>query len=162
MSAGARFNPRENKPTTVPGKSLTQKHFAAATDINNIVKQYAKTRQLPVTGEAPIYGDISRLPSYHDSLNFVFDVQRAFASLPARLRGRFQNDPGQLVRFVDNPANREECQRLGLLPMDPPAVDGQQTDLVKEAAKGPVDGPGQAALKPDDEAQPRHGKPTKT
>jgi hypothetical protein len=36
-------------------------------------------------------------------------------ALPADLRARFSNNPEELINFLDNPENKDEAIRLGLL-----------------------------------------------
>jgi hypothetical protein len=36
-------------------------------------------------------------------------------ALPANIRSRFDNDPAKLIDFMENPANREEAESLGLV-----------------------------------------------
>jgi len=107
------------KPVTFSGdkaRSKAQQNFKSETDINAIIARH-RTIPLPVdpTGaRRPIFGDIPA-PDFHSMMNRVVDVQQRFQSLPARLRGRFNNDPYQLLRFTDNPANRTEALELGLV-----------------------------------------------
>lgn len=44
-----------------------------------------------------------------------------FASLPAEIRQKFNNDTGQFLEFVNNDENIEAMQEMGLIPK--PAVD---------------------------------------
>jgi hypothetical protein len=44
-----------------------------------------------------------------------------FMSLPAKIRSRFQNDPGAFLDFVQNPENRDEMIELGLAKAQPRA-----------------------------------------
>lgn len=82
---------------------------------------------------APPPGDPTgtRLPSfrewspqnYHELHNRLLDLQREFAAFPASFRSRFGNDPYQVIRFIDDPANRIEAVRLGLVePTDEEAL----------------------------------------
>lgn len=97
-----------NKP------SLTQQNFKEGTDINKIVSNYMQTGKMPVNQRAPIFGDFSSL-DFHQMQNRLLDVQAQFQSLPAKLRARFANSPYQLIRFVENPDNYQECLKLGLI-----------------------------------------------
>lgn len=95
--------------------------------------------------------------SYHDMLNEVTDAQNAFKSLPARLKGKFNNDPYQMMRWLENPQNRAEGLKLGLL--QPTEEEAQE--LAREAAKARRTeqvGLIREAMRPDPEAQPEFGR----
>lgn len=68
----------------------------------------------PGVGANPIFGEWSP-PDYHATFNRIHDTKMAFEALPGRVRARFSNDPFQVIRFVDDPANRLEAVRLGLV-----------------------------------------------
>lgn len=107
---------RERKPQVNNLPSRTQQHHAPMADINNIVGRH-KSGHVPgdPTGaRQPFFGQWSA-PDFHGNLNYVVDVQQRFAALPARTRSRFNNDPYQLLRFVDDPKNRSESLLMGLV-----------------------------------------------
>jgi phage internal scaffolding protein len=93
----------------------TQQHFKDETDINNILRQFNITGQLPTKAITPRYGDFTGIYDYHSALNSVIAAEGEFMTLPAQLRARFDNDPQKLVEFLNNPENKEEAIKLGLL-----------------------------------------------
>jgi len=93
----------------------TQQHFKDETDINNILRQFNITGQLPKKAITPQYGDFSGVLDYHTALNAVIAAEDEFMTLPATLRARFDNDPQELVEFLNNPQNIDEAQKLGLV-----------------------------------------------
>jgi len=93
----------------------TQQHFKDETDINNILRQFNITGQLPTKTMSPRYGDFTGISDYHSALNQVIAAEDEFMSLPAQLRGRFNNDPQELIEFLNNPENKDEAQKLGLV-----------------------------------------------
>lgn len=100
--------------------SMTKQEFAAETDINNIVRNFGLTGQLPDNFRTPSYGDFSEVTDYHTALNAVRASEEAFLSLPAALRERFANDPQHLLEFVSDSNNRPEAEKLGLINPTPP------------------------------------------
>lgn len=95
--------------------SLTKQSMSKDCDINQILKQYKQTGQLPdLIKTNPQYGDFSNPLDYQDSLNQVIKAQEQFAALPSHVRSRFANDPVQFLAFATNEANGEELIRLGL------------------------------------------------
>jgi len=93
----------------------TQQHFKDETDINNILRMFNITGQLPKKAITPQYGDFSGVVDYHTALNAVIAAEDEFMTLPATLRARFDNDPAALIQFLDNPENITEAKKLGLL-----------------------------------------------
>lgn len=112
--------------------SKTQQQFAADADINNIMKRYRNTGELPsATIRKGVYADVSGLTDYHSMVTLISTAQSQFQELPAHIRTRFRNDPGELVRFLNDPNNRQEAIELQLL--DKPKND----DGVKGEIKTP-------------------------
>jgi phage internal scaffolding protein len=95
--------------------SLAQQHFKDECDINNILRQFNVTGMLPESTLSPRYGDFTGIGDYHTALNRVMAVQDEFEALPAQIRARFENDPAQLIEFLENSENRSEAEKLGLI-----------------------------------------------
>jgi phage internal scaffolding protein len=95
--------------------SLAQQHFKDECDINNILRQFNITGQLPGTPLSPRYGDFSGISDYHTAMNRVIAAQDEFDALPAQIRARFDNDPANLIEFLENSDNRPEAEELGLV-----------------------------------------------
>lgn len=100
----------------------TQQQFKDECDINNIMNKYTSTGQFThLTSKQGTYGDFSQITDYQEMLHTVKYAQDAFAALPADIRKRFNNDPGQLLEFVQNDKNYDEGVKLGLVqPKNPP------------------------------------------
>jgi phage internal scaffolding protein len=112
-----------------------QQHHKDECDINVILERFGKTGQLPLNAISGTYGDFSGVHDYHTALNAIIASESEFAALPAQLRSRFQNDPANLIEFLDNPANKAEAESLGLLNVSStaniqpaPAADKQVTE----------------------------------
>jgi phage internal scaffolding protein len=95
--------------------TLTQQHFKDECDINNILRQFNVTGLLPEAPLSPRYGDFTGISDYQTALNQVIAAEDEFMSLPANIRARFNNDPGQLIDFMENNENRNEAIKLGLV-----------------------------------------------
>ena len=95
--------------------SLAQQHFKDECDINNILRQFNITGLLPESPLSPRDGDFSGIGDYHTALNRVIAAQDEFDALPAQIRARFDNDPANLIEFLDDDANRPEAEALGLV-----------------------------------------------
>lgn len=99
--------------------SVTQQSFEEECNINTIVSRFGLTGELPEP-LSPQYGDFSNVSDFQSAMNAISDAKSGFMSLPGDLRARFRNDPGELISFLENPANRDEAVSLGLV--DKPGV----------------------------------------
>ncbi len=95
--------------------SLAKQSFRDECDINNILRQFNVTGQLPANGVQPQYGDFSGITDYQSALNAVMAAQDSFLQLPAKVRAKFDNDPALFVEFASDEANKDEMKALGLL-----------------------------------------------
>ncbi len=97
------------------GVSRTKQSFKDECDINNILRKFNVTGQLPVGSVQFQYGDFSGITDYQSALNAVMAAQDSFLALPAKVRARFDNDPALFVEFASDEANKDEMKALGLL-----------------------------------------------
>jgi len=104
------------KVSTVNNKpEKTQQQFKDAADINNIIKKAKLTGDWPVSTKRGAFLDNTNLPSYQDALHMIISANSAFEELPSSVRKRFQNDPHQMIAFLEDPDNEMEARKLGLL-----------------------------------------------
>ena len=101
-------------------EGMTQPEFLADCDINTIISRYqAVQAPLPIS-DISEFLDYSNVGDYQTALQSISAVEGYFDALPATIRARFSNDPGQLLAFLDDPNNRGVAEALGLV--DRPAV----------------------------------------
>lgn len=112
--------------------TMAQQQFKTETDINEIVRQFGITGQLPTDGRMASYGDFSEVVDYHTAMNAVRSAQDAFMALPAHVRERFSNDPQRFVDFCSDDRNLEEARKLGLSPDAPKPDINRPVDPPKE------------------------------
>lgn len=121
---------------TVPvGASRTQKHQAADTDINVIVKRFGITGSLPQRLDSLNIGAFEDVFDYQSAQNALVAANRAFMSIDADIRARFNHDPQRFMDFVLNKENEVELRKLGLwnaLVEKPPEVI-QKVEIVNGA-----------------------------
>lgn len=95
--------------------SLTKQYFKEECDINNILKKFNATGQLPdMIKQNPVYGDFSDVASFQEALSIVNHAYEQFEALPSTLRDRFANDPEKFLAFCEDGNNLEELVKLGL------------------------------------------------
>ena len=104
--AGAINFADEVSKTTQDGRDL---------DINEIIKRYRKTGNLPVTNRQALYGDFSQVEDFLHAQNIYLNAKAQFETLPARLRCQLQNDPARFLDWIQKDENREEAIKLGLI-----------------------------------------------
>ena len=105
----------ERVKTEIVGESLTQQHFAQEADVKNIIKQYDRTGLIAnVNRGVAKYGDYSEVNEYAENLRMVQAAQASFMELPAEIREKFGNDPGNFFEFATDPKNHEAMVNLGL------------------------------------------------
>jgi len=98
-------------------KSLTNQADMDAADINKIMAKFEKTGVIiDQSGieRKPMYGDFSEVPNYHEALSAVRRTETAFNQLPVSIRNRFNNDPQEILNFLEDPKNDEEAVKWGL------------------------------------------------
>lgn len=122
------------------GASLAQQQFKEECDINVIVERFGLTGEIPGDYKPPVSGDFTNVPDFQSAMNAVRGAQESFMQLPAQIRARFHNDPGELIAFLDVEDNRAEALKLGIIQPPPErtrdvvqAVDELAAKLVPKA-----------------------------
>lgn len=122
----SRSNGRKRVQLKSDKPSKTETSHTKQVNINSIMKKYFKTGLLQQR-EGARYGDFTTVTDYQEAVDRVLQANDQFMELPSEIRTMFSNDPGILIDFVNNPANKQKAQDLGLLPPDGPRFgqDGQ-------------------------------------
>lgn len=149
-------------------KLRVQQHHAVGNSAEDIMRKHVKgpNRMLPPGNPgATRQPEFRYMPSqsYHDMLNTVREIDAKFYALPSRVRQRFSNSPEFMLRFMENPSNRMECVRLGLVAPSDAEFDQlsqeaetrrlQNLQKAQEAAGQQIIVP-----RPDPEAHPDYGR----
>jgi phage internal scaffolding protein len=96
--------------------SMTKQSFKEQCDINKIVGRFIKTGTLTHFREkAGSYGDFTQVKDFQSAMQSVLAAEDAFELLPSELRKRFNQNPSEMISFLDNPANMDEAIALGLV-----------------------------------------------
>lgn len=125
--------------------SRTIQSGKADADINVIVRRFGLTGQVKPNNLQPFYGDFSEVEDYQDAHNRLVAARESFQALPSDVRERFANDPGNLIRFVNDGRNLEEARRLGLMRPVEPAPEPMAVRVVPDPKAPPAGGQGASA-----------------
>lgn len=118
------------------GPSLAKQSFRDECDINVMMRRYEKDQILPhVSQYEGRYGDFTEAVDFQTAFNVVQDAQRMFMTLPATIRARFDNDPGEFLEFATDDKNREELGKLGLLRPAVPEPGPASVVIVEDKTK---------------------------
>lgn len=116
-----------NEPTK------TQQQFKEQCDVNNIIKKYQQTGQLlHVARSQGVYTDLTNVGDYLESMVKITKAREAFDLLPSDVRKKFQNDPSELLSFLDKKENLEEAIKLGLIEKPISNTDIKKSEQVQE------------------------------
>lgn len=136
------FNPPGHPGTANDQPSLTQQQYAEECDINFIMRNYTQQGLIPQgTTKTAVYGDFSDVTDYFEALRIIHQAEDQFNELPAQVRARFQNDPAELLAFIENRDNLEEARKLGMLKDEPPAPPKPATNEGTVPSTAPAPAP---------------------
>lgn len=137
MKFNTKFNPPPSPVVAFKLPSMTRQEFLADADINNILNRYQETGFLVdpsrPSSRKPMFGDFSNVQDYQSALDALIVAEDNFMKLPAKVRDRFHNNPGEFLEFADNPDNVDEMVKMGLI--EKPAAISPDED--KPAAISP-------------------------
>jgi len=106
--------------------SRTKQSHLQECDVNNIIKQFSVTGQIAHINAKAALGAYVDLPDEMDfqaAQNTVIEANKAFMTLPAKVRERFANQPAEFLAFLNDPANRGEAIQMGLIPRPAPKAE---------------------------------------
>lgn len=99
-------------------------------DINVIMNRYATCgTPLPyrTDGVQPVYADVSELGDYMENFQRCKQAEEMFNALPSALRKELDNNPANLIPFIQDKKNESRCIEYGLI-----------NKPIMEASKAPV------------------------
>lgn len=133
MEFATRYTPPVSPSVKFKNATMTDQSFKSECDINNIVSRCLQTGVVPSVAGG-VYADFADLPNdLQSSYELIEEAGSRFMQLPSDVRKEFNNDPMQLLSFLQNPANRNRASELGLidLPVVPtsPPVQPKETDV---------------------------------
>lgn len=100
-------------------------------DINVIMNRYATCgTPLPcrTDGVQPVYADVSELGDYMENFQRCKQAEEMFNNLPSALRKELDNNPANLLPFIQDEKNKERCYEYGLL--NKPIVEAPKAPVI--------------------------------
>jgi len=137
------YSPKHRVSLSLPGDGGAKQSFKDECDINVLMRRYQQTGILDGRDPAQArYMDVSdwQMYDFQTAQNFVASATSQFYELPSSIRARFDNDPGALISFMDDPRNAQEAISLGL--MRDPSLAAPTVPLGTAAAVSAVSSPG--------------------
>lgn len=124
MKVRGRFSERVPVVFVSSGVDRTKQSFKEQTDINHIMGRYLKSGNVDWTSKYPgTFGELEP-QTFHEAMNVVAKAKEMFADLPSEVRKRFGNEPGEFLKFMNDPANLDEMRKLKLvLPEPEPEIE---------------------------------------
>lgn len=124
---------RNGRVSIETGETMTEQAHKKQCDMNYIVRDYAKTGLLKhVKQNAGRYDDVS-VQDFQQAMFIVKNAKNLFDQLPSGTRKRFNNDPKEFLNFTQDPKNRDEMQKLGMLKgNDGKKIDGKPSGAAVE------------------------------
>ena len=103
----------------------TEQNHKKECDVNSIIKKYDKTGLIThVSTMEAVFGDVGGF-DFKKAMDLVVNAQAMFDRLPSGIRKRFHNSPEEFLRFMEEPNNRDEAIKLGLIKASwTPETDG--------------------------------------
>jgi phage internal scaffolding protein len=94
---------------------FTEQSYKDECDVNNIIRKYDKTGRLEHVNKMEYkYGDVTGA-DFKKAADLVAGARSSFEDLPSDVRKKFKNDPGRFLEFFEDPKNRDEAIKLGLI-----------------------------------------------
>lgn len=85
-------------------------------NVNSIIARFIKTGDASVFNQrVGTYADVSNIGDYAACQEMLKNAQESFATLPARVRDAFKNDPGLLAEALQDVNRRPELEALGIM-----------------------------------------------
>ena len=109
----AKSNTRSRIQKQFKTQSRTVQSDRDSTDIKRLVNTAP-----PFDPSQMTFADVTDIPDFRATQDRLADVYSRFAELPSEIREKFENEPANLVEFVQDPDNIDDAVELGLLIVD--------------------------------------------
>lgn len=104
-----------HKGLTCDDLSKTQQDFLPDCDLDAIVRKFMRTGVID-PGLVKAIGhfmDVTEVTDYASAQRFLASANSMFENLPAHVRHHFNDDPSQMLAFINDASNREAAEAMG-------------------------------------------------
>lgn len=122
-----KFDLKKNPPRT-------KQDFREECDVNQILRRFMKTGEMPVPNATPRYVDAASLPDLQTSLHIMQEAEAHFLKLPAQVRKHFDNNPQAFVDFATKPENLEQLREWKIAPPAPAEPKPTKVEIINPPA----------------------------
>lgn len=122
-----------------PGR--TEQAHKDACDINNIMLRAKPQPTNGIIANPGMYGDVSEVGSFQEALDKIHATQQEFQALSAQIRARFDNNPANLIAYLEDPENHAEAVKLGIIQAPEGYVPPSVADSVPASTPVTADNP---------------------
>lgn len=100
-----------------PNGGRARQEFRDDCDIRTVTERWLKLGRPTPPFDPRHYGDFTQVADFVSAFEAVRDAEESFAALPAVVRKRFSDDPGELIAFMEglDEETRPEAIELGLV-----------------------------------------------
>lgn len=102
--------------------SLVEQQHKDEVDITTIVRRFGMTGVLPKGRTGGVYGDFTGISDYETAREALSRADASFMELDAEIRARFDNSPGQFLRWAEHDPEEFERRVQGPRKVDPPVA----------------------------------------
>lgn len=119
------------------GVSLTKQSFKKSCDVNHILREAVKTGAIGVRSGGQGGISLINAPDLQTAMNRMIAAQRHFDALPKDIKKRFDGSFEKMMEFVADPANKDECIKMGIFkaPEVPKPVEPTPVRIVSDEVK---------------------------
>ena len=101
--------------TVCETETRTQQQFKDECDINKLMAKFGVTGEIPQNIRPPMQEEYEGIFDFQSAMNVIREAQEAFMQMPSGVRARFQNNPAVFTDYFQDPENRLEAEKLGLV-----------------------------------------------
>lgn len=116
-------------------ETRAKQSFKKECDINTIMAKYQSSGVLPSYAGPGLYGDFSQVSDFLEAQVILQHAEEQFKGLSSAVRDRFKNDPAEFLAFVNNPKNKDEAIKLGLVEVPAPPAPPMKVEVVNPPGK---------------------------
>ena len=118
-------------------ETRTKREFGPEAEINNLMRRYLQTGELPIPNTDPVYG-FANADDYLAQQQKLSDFRTMFELLPSEIREQCEGRPERLLDWLDDDRNADRALQLGLMtPDEHQAVTSADHDLDDQVNKPP-------------------------